>query len=271
MRRPFLTLLICILGFQYLVALENHPAGARSLALSNAFVSISDVWSTFHNQAGLTGIEYFSAGVFYESRFMIDELSHSAGSFILPVNAGTFGFSFSQFGQGSFKENKLGLAFAKQLSEKFHAGIQLDYFLQRFPENSSAFGFATFEAGIIYSPNKKLFLGAHVFNPISNGIETLEGKQKMPAIFRFGGHYNFDEMVLLTVEIQKDYEHPFLLKTGIEFSPVENLALRFGVSGKPVNYTAGLGYTFGKITTDIGFGYHGNLGLTPSISMQFRL
>ena len=271
MKRPLLTFLLFIFGLSKLFALENHPTGARSLALSNAFVSISDTWSTFHNQAGLALFKQFSAGVYYESKFAIEELSLTASSLILPVNAGTFGFSFSQFGKGSFKENKVGLAFAKSLSEKIHAGIQLDYFSQRFPENSNAFGFATFETGIIYSPNKKLFLGAHIFNPISGGIETNEGKQKMSAIFRVGGHYQFDEMILISVETQKEAETPFLIKTGIEFYPVQNLAFRFGVSGKPVNYTTGLGYGFRKVTTDIGFSYHGNLGLTPSISVQFKL
>ncbi len=252
-------------------AVENHPVGARSLALSNAFVSIADIWSTFHNQASIAGINQFSAGVFYESKFMVDELSLAAGTIILPVDAGTFGFSFYQFGQGAFKEHKAGLAFSKQLSGKISAAVQLDYFSQRLPENSRAFGFATFEAGIIYSPNRKLFIGAHVFNPIANGMETNEGKQKSPTIFRCGGHYKFDKTVLVTAEIQKDLENPYIVKTGIEFLPVQNLALRFGVSGRPVNYTSGIGYTFGKITTDIGFSYHGNLGVTPSVSVQIKL
>ncbi len=271
MKKPALTIILLFFGFSNLFCVENHPVGARSLALSNSFVSISDLWSTFHNQAGITGVDGFSAGVFYESKFMVAELSLAAGTIILPVNAGAFGFSFYQFGQGSFKESKVGLAFSKQLSEKFSAAIQLDYFSQHLPENSSAFGFATFEAGIIYSPNNKLFIGAHVFNPISNGLETLEGKQKSPAIFRVGGHYQFDEMILVTVETQKDLENPFIIKTGIEFYPVKNFALRFGVSGKPVNYTAGIGYTFGKVTTDIGFSYHGNLGVSPSVSIQIKL
>jgi len=271
MKKPALTFILFIFGLSNLFAIENHPVGARSLALSHAFISVSDVWSTFHNQAGLTGINGSSAAVFYESKFMVDELSLAAGSIIFPVNAGTFGFSFYQFGKGSFKENKIGLTFAKQLSEQFSAAIQLDYFSQRLPENTRAFGFATFEAGIIYSPNKKLFLGAHVFNPISNGMESAEGKQKSPTIFRVGGHYQFDNMIMVTVETQKDLVNPFILKTGIEFSPVQNLVLRFGVSGKPVNYNAGIGYSFGKLTTDIGFSYHGNLGITPSVSIQIRL
>lgn len=271
MNKPLITLLLSIIGFSDLCARENHLVGARALALSHSFVSISDPWSTFHNQAGLSQIEYFTAGIFHESKFMVDELSLTAGTIILPVNAGKFGFSFFQFGKGSFKENKVGISFAKQLTDNLHTGIQIDYFSNRFPENSRAFGFITCEIGLIYSLNQKLFIGGHVFNPVSNGPKTLEGKQKSPTTFRVGGHYQFNDLVLITLETQKDLNHPFLLKSGIEFSPVQNLALRFGVSGKPMNYTAGLGYTYKKVTTNIGFSYHGNMGITPSVSLHFNL
>lgn len=271
MKKTFITLLCVLSGFLNVLALENQTAGSRSLSLSNAFVSVADTWSTFHNQAGIAGFESVSAGIFYESRFAIEELKQTAGTFIFPVHSGAFGFSFSQFGKGSFKENKIGLAFAKTLSEKFRAAIQLDYLSQLFPENREAKGFATFEAGIIYSPTKQLFFGAHIFNPFEGGIETPEGRQKMPATFRIGGHYQFDESLLWIVEAQKDTKNPFLLKTGIEFSPVKNFFLRFGISGKPVNYTSGIGYRFGKITTDIAFSYHGTLGITPSISLHIEI
>lgn len=252
-------------------ALDNYPVGARSLGLSHAFVSFSDTWSTFHNQAGLAGVSGISAGFFYESKFNVDELSLVAGSLALPSKTGTFGISFFQFGKGAFKEQKLGFAFSKQLSVNFSAGIQLDYFSQTFPENEHAKGFATFEGGIIWSPAEQLHLGAHLFNPVAAGIETPYGKQKMPAIYRIGGHYAFDEMVLATVEMQKTGQNKALIKTGIEFLPVKNLALRFGVAGKPINYTAGIGYKTGKLSADIGFSYHGNLGVTPSVSVQFEL
>lgn len=252
-------------------ALENHPAGARSLGLSHASVSFSEVWGTFHNQAGIAGLEGFSAGFFYESRFGVDLLSLSAGSVVLPVGEGAFGLSFFQFGSGVFKENKYALAYARQLSEKWSAGIQLDYLTQTFPENARAKGFATFEGGIIFQPSGKLHLGAHIFNPVKGGIEAPAGKVEMPLVFRAGGHYRFDEMVLVAFEAEKDNQNPVLLKSGIEFLPVENLALRLGVSGKPFKYTAGLGYRTGNVSADLGFSYHGNLGITPSVSVQIHL
>ena len=254
-----------------LTAIEKYPSGARALALSNAIVSIPDVWGTFHNQATLATLNTFSAGVFYESRFMVDEFSHTAGTLVIPAKPGTFGVSFSQFGKGTFKEHQLGLAYARLFGKKLAAAVQFDYFSARFPENESARGFATFEAGVLFRASEQISLGAHLFNPVQAGIKTGSGLQKMPAVVRFGGHYQFPEMVLIAFEAEQQINGPLLVKSGIEFMPVKNLALRFGVSGKPVNYTAGIGYRTGKIITDIGFGYHGNLGVTPSISVQIEL
>lgn len=95
--KRFLLATFFILEITFAFPIENHPAGARALGLSNAFVSFTDTWSTFHNHAGLAGLTVISAGVFYESQFQIDELSLVAGSLILPASAGNFGISFFQF------------------------------------------------------------------------------------------------------------------------------------------------------------------------------
>lgn len=250
---------------------DNLPAGARSLALSHASVSSSDVWATFHNQAGLAEITHLSGGVFFESKFGIDELSLGAGALVLPAGNGAFAISTYQFGKGTFRESKYGLAYARQLSEKWSTGLQLDYFLRTFPENERATGFATFEGGLLFHPSGNLHLGAHVFNPVSGGYESPYGKQEMPLVIRLGGHYDFDKMVLVAFEAESDNLNPVVLKSGIEFIPAENFAIRIGISGKPVRYTAGFGYSTGRFSADFGFAYHGNLGITPSVSVQFGL
>lgn len=271
MKRPAQILIILAFCFMSVTAQENYSAGARATALSNAMVSVSDVWSTFHNQATLSNIQAFSAGVFYESRYLVDELSLAAGTMSLPAISGIIGLSFYQFGHGTYKESKVGLSYSKRLSERLSAALQLDYFLYRFPENDGAKGFPTFETGISYQTTDQLTLALHVFNPVHNGIETPYGKQKMPVIFRLGGHYQFSGRSLIALELEKNSDQKAVVKTGIEFYLVENLALRFGVSGRPVQISSGLGYSFGRITTDIAFSYHGNLGITPSVSVNFKL
>ena len=254
-----------------LLASDNYPVGARSVALSNAFVSVSDVWSTFHNQATLARIDHLTAGVFYESRFLVDELSLAAGTFVSPFAGGTAGLSFYQFGKGAFKESKFGLVYSKQLSKRLAAGVQMDYFLNRFPENEKAFGFATFELGVTWLLTNELTLGVHAFNPVENGIKTYSGKEEMPFILRIGGHYEFADRVLIAAEYYLNSSQNDQVRTGLEFYILKNLVARMGVSGTPLKYTAGLGYSFGKISTDFAFSYHGNLGFSPSVSLYFNL
>ncbi len=271
MRKPFLILIIFVFECSHVPASENYRTGARSLALSNATLTLSDSWSTFHNQATLANLHSLSAGVFYESRFLVDELSLAAGTFVLPINAGTFGLSFYQFGKGTYKAHKIGISFAKKLSDRLNAGVQLDYFTQELPENDEIYSFTTFECGFTYQATDELTLGAHVFNPVMNGIDVPELEQKMPAIIQIGGHYQFSELVLLCLETEKNTDQELIVKTGLEFSPVPNMALRLGVSGKPVQYSAGIGYTLKNISTDLAFNYHQKLGITPSVSVQIKL
>ncbi len=269
MKHLTVALFIQLLAFNVASAIENQYAGARAVALSNAYVSIYDTWSVFHNQAGISTIHDIKAGLYYESRFMVDEFSLMAGMVVLPTQSGVFGLSFTQFGTGTFKENKFGLAYSRQLSSKISAGIQFDYFMSKMPENKRSKGFATVEGGVIYQPTPELNLGFHIFNPVEAGLKTLNRTEKMPATVRLGGSYTFSGYVLACFEWEGNSQYDLQYRVGLEFLPAENLALRFGASGKPFIYTAGIGYTFKNMVTDIGFHYHGNLGITPAISIQF--
>ena len=266
-----ITLIIIFLFIKIidLKAFENQYAGARPLALSGAYVAFNDIWSSFYNQAGIAGFREISAGVFYESRFQLKELSLMAGAVIIPAGTANFGFNYLQFGTGAFKETKLGLLFSKQLSKKLSAGLQFDYLAVVLPENQRAKGLATFEAGVVYRLSKKLQLGAHIFNPVNRGIKTFHTFLNIPVIFRIGGRYNFSNLVLTCFEIEEGYGKVPVFKAGTEFLPAKNLAVRFGISGKPFSYTAGFGYTFGNIKTGFAFNYHGVLGISPSVSIQF--
>jgi hypothetical protein len=252
-----------------ILAIENPRAGARALALSDAYISFSDVWGTFHNQAGLALSESVSAALFYQSKFRIKELSQMAGTVIVPVNSAAFALAYSQFGTAQFKETKIGLAFSKQLSKKISAGIQLDYFSSVLPENKRAKGFVTFEGGIIYNISENLTFGAHIFNPVKSGFETNTGKIKTPIIVRTGANLQLSDYLLICFELEQNSTKNLVVKSGAEFVPFDHFAIRFGVSTKPFAYTAGIGYRIGNISTDIGLNYHGNLGISPSVSIQY--
>lgn len=268
--RYLISLCFLVGMFTNVDGIDNYKAGARPLALSDAYVSISDFWSVFHNQAGIAGIKQVTSGVFYESRFNLKELSSVSMAVILPTGRGNFALDFLQFGKGVYKEEKIGLSFAKKLSGSISAGIQLDYFVLTLPENERAKGFATFEAGFIHTAGEKLSLGIHLFNPVKGGIQYPAGKEKMPVSLRIGGQYLFSETLMSCLEFESEEGFPPVIKTGFEYQPVESVAFRFGCSGKPFSYTGGVGYRTGRLSTDIGFSYHENLSVTPSVSIHYQ-
>ncbi len=250
---------------------KNYLVGARAVALSHAVVSLSDVWSAFHNQAGLADLTNVSSALFFESRFGIRELTLKAGAVVIPGKSGTFGISFYQFGMHEFSTYKAGAAFAKKLDNRWRASLQLDYLMQSLPESGRVKGAATFEAGILYQPDSEIALGIHLYNPVKANIPAPSGPINIPVIFRGGIHYRFENWLLAALEVTREDRLPVVVRTGIELLPSSPLALRLGVSGSPLNYTTGFGYQKNRIAADLGFSYHGNLGLTPSLSVQITL
>ncbi|MGL4598975.1 MAG: hypothetical protein ACRCYO_15765, partial [Bacteroidia bacterium] len=164
MRHRFL-LSIFMLFSLAVVAGDNDPLGARSAGFAQSGVALrGDLWSVHNNQAGLAHITTFQAGLFYENRFLLKELSMKAFGAALPTKAGVFGLEASSFGYSQFSQNKLGLAFAKKLGERFSAAVQLDYLQTRIAENYGTGSSIAAELGILAEPVKNLQLGFHVFN-----------------------------------------------------------------------------------------------------------
>src|ERR1051326_2889067 len=148
MKKLKLLFLLLLAGVFARAGNENQAYGARAGAMGNASVTLSDVWSTFNNQAGLGFMKNIGVGTYYEDRFMLKQLSSKAFAFALPVHGGTFGLSYSSFGYSAYSENKYGLAFGKSFGENISAGIQMDYLTTHITENYGSKGTLVAEAGM---------------------------------------------------------------------------------------------------------------------------
>src|SRR5437879_770897 len=106
MKKIYTTLFL--IGFVFLseAGNEDYPVGGRSSAMGNASVSLADVWSAHHNQAGLGFEKNISAGVYYENRFLLKELGVKGAVIALPEKGGTFGLCVTNFGYSLYSEKK---------------------------------------------------------------------------------------------------------------------------------------------------------------------
>ena len=270
MKKSYLTILCIATAFFSKAGNEDLPLGARSSGMGNASVSLSDVWSAHHNQAGLGFVRDISAGAYYENRFLLKELSIKGGVVALPVKGGTFGLCISNFGYTLYHENKYSLSFAKAFGDKLSAGIAMDYLTTKIGEGYGSKGVLAAEFGIQAKPLKGLTIGAHVFNPTRAKLADYNN-ERLPTVIRFGGDYNFSDKVKVAVETEKDIAQKAIFKAGIEYKPVKELYLRAGIGTNPTLTSFGFGLNLKSIKIDVSANYHQTLGFSPQIGLTYIL
>lgn len=258
----------------YAQAQENYMIGAASEGMGNATVMKSDIWSAFHNQAGLANLESLEIGTYYSNIFGMKELARKSVVVAMPIKQmGVFAISFNNMGYSKYGENKFGLAYAKKLGKRISAGIQLNYFNTNISNyNTNEYGSentVTAELGIQMELVDNLLFGVHVFNPFSMTKEESNKMRRMPSILRLGLGYNFDNRLLVSIETEKDIDRDMIFKAGLEYKLIKYIYLRTGISTNPNKYSYGLGVNYKNIKVDFTVSNHEILGYTPHFSLGY--
>lgn len=260
--------LFALINHTALNASDNLPTSARSMALSNASVSLADLWSIQNNQAGLAWIKTPLTGISYENKFMMKELSTKTGSFIYPLKRNTIGASLSSFGYNVYNENNIKLAAAKAFGNNLSFGVGLNYFQTTIFEYGIKKLFIA-EAGLQAKPFQHLTIGAHLFNLTRTKLADYNN-ERVPTTMRLGASYLFSEKAMLVIETEKSTEKKPLLKTGIEYRPIPTLYIRCGISTNPSLNSFGIGLNIKQIKIDIATNYHHLLGLSTQVGMIYE-
>lgn len=265
-----ITIILFLIAFAFCskAGNENFSIGARSSAMGNASVSLSDVWSAHHNQAGLGFERNVSAGVYYENRFLLKELALKGVVVSLPVKAGTFGLCVTNFGYSLYKENKYSLSFAKAFGDKLSIGVAMDYLTTKIAEGYGSKGLLAAEIGIQSKPIKGLTIGAHVFNPTRAKIAEYNN-ECLPTILRLGVDYNFSDKIILAVETEKDISQKAIFKAGLEYKAVKEFYLRLGIATNPTLSSFGFGLNLKNFKIDFSANYHQTLGVVPQLGLTY--
>ena len=229
-------------------------------------LTFTDLNSAFRNQAGLAFVENLSGMVVGERRFMNSPVNALSAAAAYPSEFGTFALTLNYFGIDAFNEQKIGLAYARQLFDNLAIGVQFDYLNTQIQEYGSS-GAITFEAGIYSKISNALSLAVHVYSPAR--IEWTEG-ENLPSIFAVGLAYQPSNKVVLTAEAEKDIDFDTRFRGGVEYLAIEKVWIRAGAATNPVNVSFGLGYAVSEqLRMDISSVYHQYLGITPGIAVVY--
>lgn len=268
---PAISIFIIILCIApALKAQDVFLPGSRSQALAGVSVCLSDCWSVYGNQAGLSRISRSTIGGTFQNRFLVKELSSSSGIFILPIQSSVFAFSVYQFGKNTFRQEKFGITFSRSLNPKLHFGIQFNYYRYFLAGENRTIGSSGLELGFQYQLTNRLLMGIHTLNPYKTVIKTFSGEYSYPTRFNFGAYYQLSDSFGFVTEIEKDLIYSLNIKTGLEYNIRNKLFIRTGISGKPYQLSAGMGFVEKKIKIDLAVAYNQYLGNSPSVSFQYQ-
>ncbi|MBC8047790.1 MAG: hypothetical protein H7Y00_13415 [Fimbriimonadaceae bacterium] len=265
------TLLLIGITSTYISAQVGYNnAGSRSNGMGDASVTLTDVYSVMNNQGTLAFIEHTAVGLSAQNIFGLEGLNIFNGAAAIKTKSGNFGISANYFGDENYNQLKAGIAYGRKLGENFGAGIQLDYVSTNVNELDQA-GAITFEAGIKYSPYKKLQVGARVFNPIRAKLGDAFAEEELPALFNLGLSYVPSDKIILAIEGEQQLDADLRIKSGIEYHIIDALYLRGGYMSNPSILTAGAGIKLKGFYFDFAAQFHQQLGFTPGIGLQYEL
>jgi hypothetical protein len=261
---------VCIV-IQSLNAIAGDPfrpaAGAREAGMAYVSVMKSDLWSCFHNQAGLAYNKSPSFGFNYENRFFLRELGTRSACAVIPVGKTSMGAVYSHFGYTDFKRDMVGISCGMPLSEKISAGIQVDWYSERSTGEYRNFQILTCEAGLSVAPSENVRIGIHLFNPVPNSIR----KAEMPSRLRVGAGVNLSRELFAGIEAEMSNSGKADIRTGFEYQAAKQVWFRGGFSSAYSSFSFGFGFMAKPAIIDIAFSTHENLGITSSISIIFKI
>lgn len=261
----------CFLFFLIRTGYAGNPylisAGAGESGMGSVCVMKPGFWPSFRNQSILAYNTSVTAGFSYENRFNLPELGTRTAGLLIPAGKTSLGIIYSHFGYSDFRRSMFGLACGMPLGENIAAGVQVDYFLEKFSGDYDPGHSVTFEAGFFFKPADKISAGVHIFNPLLNSMR----KTSMPSSIRAGAGIELSKVLFAGAEAELSSGEKLIIRTGFEYEIMKKLWLRAGFSSENSSFTFGLGYLLKSIKLDLGFASHDRLGITSSASLIIKI
>jgi len=233
------------------------------IGLSAYSTAQTDPLSFTTNQAALASVKQAGIGLYGERRFLLAATSSYVLANAIPAKMGNFGVQLNYSGFKNFNENKIGLAYARNLGPKIDIGVQFDYYSYRVASYGSASTIIV-EAGTIIHFTNKLNGGVHIYNP-AGGKLGKDGDEKLAAAYKMGLGYDASENFLVSGEIIKEEDKPINVVAGIQYHFAKQFFIHTGFMSESSTIFAGAGVGWGNMRIDVAGSYHQVLGFSPGI------
>ncbi|GAB5519667.1 MAG: hypothetical protein RhofKO_19180 [Rhodothermales bacterium] len=247
---------------------QTDESGARAMALGGALSALANVTSVTANPASFSQTEQRTVSLFTSQAFGLSELRLGTFDAILPTSMGHVAVGGRTFGFENYRENRFTLGYSRGLAlgtrRTFHVGLTADYYTLAIPNYGSAtalgIGF-----GWMTEVVERVQVGAMARNINGPSFTDEVGLERVLSV---GLAYTASDDVLLVLDAHKESRFPLAVRGGIEFAPIKAVALRWGFTSEPVQYSAGVGVRLAALHADVAGSYHEDLGWSPALALS---
>lgn len=138
--------------------------------------------------------------------------------------------SLSFYGYSNFWNLKSTIGFSRHFKPYISFGVTAFFVFYRFSLTGKNLFTAGVNASLCIFPTKKICIGVSAENISFSPLKSGDRLYRLPVTFKIG----FSLMILnnfsISLEGSKELKSPFLICSGIEYTPLKQFALRFGVS-----------------------------------------
>lgn len=259
-----------LLSAFFIISLNQLTAQSLRYSLAQPYSSLSayslqqnDALSFTGNQAALALTKQAGIGIFGERRFMLKETSVYTLGAAVPTRLGNIGIQLQYAGFKNFRENKIGLAYARKLGKLVDVGVQFNYYGYSIPAYGKASAI-NFEMGALFHLTGKLTAGIHVYNPIGGKLGK-DKEEKIAAAYKIGLGYDASDRFFISSEIIKEEDKAVNIIAGLQYQFAKQFFAKAGFLSESGTAYAGAGVGWKNLRLDISSSYHLQLGFSPGI------
>ncbi len=188
--------------------------------------------------------------------------------FAFPVKSFAGGVAVTTMGFSLYREVTATAVAAKSFGGIVSAGCNINYDHLAIAGYGSAWSIGV-DVGAAVQITDEVRWGFSLLN--INRPTIGEEKDELPQLYLTGVTCDVLPTASVSFTLIKDVRYPLSVRTGVRFSPLEFVCLRFGVSSDPSRYFAGFGIHYSSISVDYSVATHAELGLTHTIGISFSL
>jgi hypothetical protein len=264
-------LIIMLVFWLFADAFSQIPSTIpRSEAAANASVADRHSWTAFVNPANAAFAQNAEAGIQYENRYLLKELSFRSLNFVLPTKLVNISLSSTYFGYSAYNEILTGAGFSRNFSNIFSIGLQFNYLTAFFAAQNRYRGALFPQIGLNFRLTDNIHLGFATFNPFQTNIKTEYSIKRIPSLFSLGADFYFSPELVARLQADKEISSDFRFAAGMEYSVLQVLTLKLGVQHlKYIIPDIGFGVKFGNFKVTLNGEMHPALGLNTAISLKY--